>query len=78
MSSVDILVKPIARACSLPSANTPTIVLAGKSSSILAPLLVSPGHIIFAPDKINFIAPLSTCNFGKASGSIHKEKTLIL
>src|SRR4051812_19462110 len=70
MSLVDILVKPIARACSLPSANTPTMVLAGKLSSILAPLLVNPGHIIFAPDKILFTAPSSTCTFGKASGSI--------
>jgi len=35
----------------------------------LAPGLVRPGHITFAPLKRNFIAPLSTCCCGRIVGS---------
>ena len=38
--------------------------------SILAPADVSPGHIIFAPLRMNRIAPLSTCKRGSINGSI--------
>lgn len=69
MSSVLILSQPIAKAFSFPSAMIATIVSAGKSTSILAPLDVKPGHMIFAPDKTNLMAPRSTWIFGSKSGS---------
>lgn len=36
---------------------------------IFAPFDVRPGHIILAPLRTNFIAPLSTCSTGKKNGS---------
>ena len=46
----------------------------GTGVSILAPADVSPGHIIFAPLRINRIAPLSTCKRGNVHGSITIRK----
>ena len=45
----------------------------GKLVSILAPFDVNPGHIMFAPLRINLIAPLSTCNHGNMNGSTAVE-----
>ena len=53
-----------------------TGVSALTSSSKAPPGDVSPGHIIFAPARTNFIAPLSTCNFFIMFGSIEPD-TLI-
>ena len=50
-----------------------TIAPLGKSAS-LAPGLVRPRHITFAPLRRNLIAPLSTCWHGKITGS-RKNKT---
>ena len=36
---------------------------------ILAPGDVRPGHMMFAPLRMNRIAPLSTCIFGAKNGS---------
>lgn len=60
ISSVLILSNPMAKACSFPSAMIATTDSFGRSVSILAPFDVKPGHIIFAPDKTNLIAPRST------------------
>jgi hypothetical protein len=54
------LSNPMAKACSFPSAMIATTDSFGRSVSILAPFDVKPGHIIFAPDKTNLIAPRST------------------
>lgn len=45
-------------------------IIASLSASIrLAPGDVRPGHIMFAPLKINLMAPLSTCWCGNMNGS---------
>ena len=59
ISSVDILVIPIASACSLPSAIIATTMFLSHDV-ILPPADVRPGLIILAPLNTNFIAPLST------------------
>lgn len=80
ISSLDIFMSPIARACVFPSAITATTVPSGMPPSIRAPFDVRPGHltislslgelyIMFAPDSTNLIAPRSTCTFVNASGS---------
>ena len=51
-----------------------TTVLAGNDTSILAPGEVSPGHMMFAPLKMNLIAPLSTCSLGSIIGSERKRE----
>ena len=56
ISAVDIDVQPMANGCSFPSANTETTVPL-SAGVIFAFGCVSPGHIMFAPDKTNFIAP---------------------
>lgn len=73
MSAVEILVSPIANACCLLSAII-TIVLFLSQQVIFPPGLVKPGAIIFAPDKTNFIAPLSTCCGIIKNGSLRKTK----
>lgn len=35
----------------------------------IAPGDVKPGHIMLAPLRTNFIAPLSTCSRGRKNGS---------
>lgn len=42
---------------------------------ILAPGEVRPGHIMLAPLKMNFIAPLSTCILGSINGSAKESHT---
>ncbi|KAH9501806.1 hypothetical protein DERF_012619 [Dermatophagoides farinae] len=69
ISSTDIFNLPTANACCLRSAITVTIVSAGNPSVIMAPFDVNPGHIIFAPDKTNVMAPSSTCINGHMNGS---------
>lgn len=44
---------------------------------ILAPGEVKPGHIIFAPLRINLIAPLSTCSCGNINGSTKNWNKLV-
>lgn len=68
MSSVLILVTPIARACCFPSAIIETTVFVSHGV-ILPPGDVRPGAIMFAPLSTNLIAPLSTCCIGKMNGS---------
>ena len=46
-----------------------TTVFCGKETSILAPGEVRPGHIMLAPLRMNLIAPLSTCTWGRIMGS---------
>ena len=46
-----------------------TILSSGSSASILAPGEVSPGHMILAPLRMNLMAPLSTCTWGRRNGS---------
>ena len=48
---------------------------ASTSSSKAPPGDVSPGHIIFAPDRTNLIAPLSTWNFFMIFGSVKERNT---
>ena len=60
ISSVLIINFPTASAFSFPSAIIATVEPFGRSTSILAPLDVNPGHMILAPDKTNLIAPRST------------------
>ena len=38
------------------------------------PLEVRPGHIMFAPLRTNFIAPLSTCCGGNKNGYLCKSR----
>lgn len=73
MSSVLILSQPIANAFSFPSAIIATMDSSGKSTSMRAPLEVKPGHMMLAPDKTNLMAPRSTCNLGRRSGSIYHQ-----
>ena len=42
----------------------------GRETAILAPGEVRPGHIMLAPLRMNFIAPLSTCTLGRMVGSV--------
>ena len=46
-----------------------TTTVPSGTSPILAPGDVRPGHMIFAPLRINRIAPLSTCIGGHRNGS---------
>ena len=46
-----------------------TTIVSLSTFVILAPGDVSPGHIILAPLRTNFIAPLSTCMWGNMKGS---------
>ena len=39
---------------------------------------VRPGHMTWAPDNINLIAPLSTCWCGHINGSTNKKHTFII
>ena len=50
-----------------------TTIAPASCLDILAPGEVRPGHMILAPDKTNFIAPLSTCSHGRRKGS-NKQK----
>uniref|UniRef100_A0A915JMW1 Uncharacterized protein n=1 Tax=Romanomermis culicivorax TaxID=13658 RepID=A0A915JMW1_ROMCU len=77
----------MAKACCLPSAIIATNLSFSMLSAILAPGEVRPGHIMFAPLKTNFIAPLSTCCWVMINGywcnrrrvarkvTIHKQLT---
>ena len=49
-----------------------TMLPSGTGVSILPPADVSPGHIIFAPLRMNRIAPLSTCKRGSINGSTER------
>ena len=56
---VDMVVIPIARACSLPSAMMATTASAG-TSSIFPPGEVNPGAMMLAPESTKEMAPRST------------------
>lgn len=64
MSSVDIVVSPIARQCSFPSAMIATVVPL-STGFMKAPGDVRPGHMMLAPLSTKRIAPLSTCCLGR-------------
>ena len=73
--SDDIVVTPIAIACSLPATITATTDSAGTSS--IAPpfsVFVRPGAMMLAPLNIKGTAPRSTVNFGKMSGSARVQR----
>ena len=46
-----------------------TTVFSGTGVSIRAPGEVRPGHMMLAPLRINLMAPLSTCSWGRRVGS---------
>lgn len=73
MSSVEIVVRPIHSAVSLPSAIIATTVSFPTGCGINAPGDVKPGHMILAPLSTNRIAPLSTCNIGRKKGNLWKS-----
>lgn len=69
ISSGVLVSKPTASACSLPSAMIVTTEFTGRFGVIIPPFDVKPGHIMFAPDNTNVIAPLSTFISGQINGS---------
>lgn len=74
MFSGVIFIRPIASACCLSSAMIETSVDSGTFGVIRAPFDVRPGHMMLAPCRTNWIAPLSTCISGQMNGSVDEEK----
>ena len=55
-----------------------TTIVLSSTFVILAPGDVRPGHMMLAPLRTNFIAPLSTCMWGNIKGSESEKNTVLL